>query len=616
FALYDDAESFSNAVELLKDVEVPTKQQAPVRPEEQRDDFEGVEKVKLQVAIDESSQKYLESYRESRGEDADATARLEAARAELGRIVRDLFYPPAAKADTDGDVRMDPAGENVEVVNIPLNQDDELADIPAEMREIVAGEISSFRERSTRRDMERMKREEEVEEMERHRTTRPRSPVGDAASSNNIPLGPRALQTPTGPKAGWRGVAFVNGAEGSDEENSASDEEVHRRQVARQRGDDDHMSLEAERKWVNRERTRGAALAREKEREAHEAEGHERRKAEQLAREAEWDDEVEAARQAHPYYRDRGGWARKRNAERAEEEGRDAADRRAEEGERRRESAEVERSRGVADEFLGRQAEEMEREAQPAPAPFKLSLGAAAQRAQASRAAPQRRTIAEVEGLLADEEAEGAGKRRLVPIQMEASAAASMTDEEVSDALRALAQEIPSEKEGLWAWDVKWEHLDEGVMKGKLRPFVEKKIVEYLGVQEEVIVKVIEEHLRGHGGPGALVDELAEVSFPPFPCFQPFLFPSLSLEGSFSAVHSPHHFFPPLLFPHLMGIFLLTKTGTRRRGRRPRQEALAHGHLLHREREEGPAGVGHRSRGARGEAALWPQACSEELVAV
>ncbi|KAG7114030.1 RNA-binding protein 25 like [Verticillium longisporum] len=83
-----------------------------------------------------------------------------------------------------------------------------------------------------------------------------------------------------------------------------------------------------------------------------------------------------------------------------------------------------------------------------------------------------------------------------------------MTEEELSEAVRALAQEIPSEKEGLWKWDVQWEHLDDSIIREKLRPFVEKKIVEYLGVQEELLVEVVEEHLRKHGKPEDLVEEL------------------------------------------------------------------------------------------------------------
>ena len=99
--------------------------------------------------------------------------------------------------------------------------------------------------------------------------------------------------------------------------------------------------------------------------------------------------------------------------DRQEEEARDESDRRAEQSERRREKADLERARGMADSFLDQQAEEMEKskvEAAPAPQPFKLSLGAAAQKAQASRGA-QRRTVAEVEGLLDDEEADTTTKR-------------------------------------------------------------------------------------------------------------------------------------------------------------------------------------------------------------
>ncbi|WXC66103.1 hypothetical protein SNK03_011886 [Fusarium graminearum] len=83
-----------------------------------------------------------------------------------------------------------------------------------------------------------------------------------------------------------------------------------------------------------------------------------------------------------------------------------------------------------------------------------------------------------------------------------------MTEEEISQAVRSLAQEIPSDKDGLWGWSVKWDYMDGSVIKDKLRPFVEKKIVEYLGVQEEMLVEAVEEHLRAHGTAAALVEEL------------------------------------------------------------------------------------------------------------
>ncbi|EGY14078.1 uncharacterized protein VDAG_00760 [Verticillium dahliae VdLs.17] len=383
------------------------------------------------------------------------------------------------------------------------------------------GRDCSARGPSIRRDMERFTREEEMEEAERHRNnpqhrSRLDTPPPDASSGSrgphNAPSGPRGTN-------GTRSVSFVNGgvanAEYSinreDEESDADDEELYRRHLNKQKEDDENLYTEAERKWFNRERSRQAALERERDREQQEEETFERRRDEQLEREKAWDDEREASRKSHPFYRDHAAWVRKRQMDRADEAARDDNDRRAEADEKRREAADNEHARGMADSFLDRQAQELEQRQQAtaaAPAPFKLSLGAAAQRNQ-QKAASNRRTIAEVEGLLDDEEQDGTAKRQLIPIQFEPTTAADkMTEEELSKAVRALAQEIPSEKEGLWKWDVQWEHLDDSIIREKLRPFVEKKIVEYLGVQEELLVEVVEEHLRKHGKPEDLVEEL------------------------------------------------------------------------------------------------------------
>ena len=51
-------------------------------------------------------------------------------------------------------------------------------------------------------------------------------------------------------------------------------------------------------------------------------------------------------------------------------------------------------------------------------------------------------------------------------------------------------------------------------MSDQLKPFVEKKIVEYLGVQEQMLVDVVEEHIRKRASPQELVEELEGVSLP------------------------------------------------------------------------------------------------------
>lgn len=523
FAQYEDPESLAAAVELLKDIEVPVKKQTPTEtpPADEDDKFENIEKVKLKVEVDASTIKYLESWKETTGEDAGVQARLGESRLALKQFIRELFYPRVQTgADPDGDTAMGNApngpGENVEVINIPLAPEDELADIPAEMRATVAAEIAAFRERSNRRDLERLKREEEYEEMERQRNGALRKSRLDsppAGNSNMVPLGPRGSSSNA-----QSGPRFVNGtANGQapqwpdDDDTDADDEELYERELAKQRAEEEKLYLEAERKWVNRERQRTAALEREREREKAETEGYARRREEQLERDKSWDDDREAARKGHLYYRDHGQWIRERTAFRAAEAARDEMDRHAEEEELRRAEAELEQARDMADSFLERQAQEMESKpaAPAAPQRVTISFGAAAQKA--AQRATARRTVAEVEGLLDDEEQEQTTKRQLVPIKFEPiTDTKAMSEEDIQNAIRALAHEIPVDRDGLWNWEVKWDYLEESVIREKLRPFVEKKVVEYLGVQEQFLVDVVEEHVRKHKKPAELVETLSE----------------------------------------------------------------------------------------------------------
>lgn len=596
FAQYDDAESLSTAVEVLKDIEIPTKKQAPSDGLKKEGNDEDIEKSKLLVFVDDNSLNYLESWQSNRADDSSAEqARLDAARAGLRGALYELFHPPMFVKMEEEDVTMQDAdgGDNVEVVNIPLAADDELADIPAEMRETVAQEIAAFRDRSTRRDLERLKREEEMEAMERQRNApsrpsrlaspSPQIPSGPSGGTNNIPLGPRGVpNAPSGPKNQGvqiprdyqKGVAFVNGsgingAAGGDvwinreeEDDEASDEELQRRRVAKKESELEKQYLDQERRWLNRERSRTAAVQREKEREDEDDAKLEQEKEKAAKRLAEWNDDVEAERKTEEYYADRSMWIRNRALFRAREIAADERDRAAEQSERARDVANQEQARGMADSFLDRQAEELETRSGTsrvgAQQPFKLSLGAAAQKAQ--KVVAPRRTVAEVEGLLEDEEdMDKTSKRTLIPIKFDPTTTAALSDEERDQAVRQLAAEIPTDKEGLWNWNVKWEFVDDSIIVEKLRPFVEKKIVEYLGVQEQLLVEVVEECVRSRGKPQELVNQLEGVSSP------------FSIQ---SCKYTNTRF-----------------TGTRRRSRSAGQEVVANGCFLLREREERSFGV-------------------------
>lgn len=452
-----------------------------------------------------------------------------------------------SKVDHEGDTKMatDANGDG-EVVTIPLTAvDDELSDIPAEMRETVAKEIAAFRDRSNRRDLERLRREEEAEAMDRRqgfgrpRTSRLASPP--ASSQSNTGLNgasgnsrdrqpPNAPAGPKGFTAGSKGVSFVNGTglhgagggwiDREDDDTDASDDELERRKQAKKDEEEEKRYLDQERKWLNRERSRTAALERERNRDKDEDSRAGTAKQAVAKTLAEWDDDLEAKRSGEEYYVDRSQWIRNRAQLRAREANLDDMDRAAEERERQREQQQQKQAIGMADDFLNRQAAELDEKETAAnlaprePQRFKLSLGAAAQQKAQAAASSNKRTVADVEGLLEDEEDEGAtSKRTLVPIKFDSAAeAAGLTDEERAQAVRQLAAEIPTDKGGLWAWEVKWEFVDESVLSEQLRPFVEKKIVEYLGVQEQMVVEAVEEHVRKRGGPGELVELLEGVS--------------------------------------------------------------------------------------------------------
>ncbi len=486
---------------------------------------------------------------------AERQSKLDSAKNALSSVLHDLFHATsptqkedASAIDREGDTSMKDAegqdGTPAEVVTIPITVDDELSDIPPEMRETVAKEIAAFRDRSNRRDIERLKREEEIESMERARNSGsrlsrlasppPSAPSGPAGGANGVPLGsrergmPNAPSGPKGfgvqiPKDYQKGVSFVNGGsvngattvyiDREDEDSDADDEELERRRQEKRDAELEKQYLDQERRWLNRERSRTAALEREQKRDKEEEAKVQEVRDEADKRLSEWDDDAEASRKSSEYYADRGAWLRSRAAYRAREVSMDEADRAAEERERARSVQQKEQARGMADDFLARQAQELETrmEAPREPQRFKLSLGAAAQKAQA---ATSRRTVAEVEGLLEDEEEPQATARRpLIPIKFDSAAeAAGLTEEERAQAARQLAAEIPADKEGLWKWEVKWDFVDESVVSDQLKPFVEKKIVEYLGVQEQMLVDVVEEHVRKRASPQELVEQLEEVS--------------------------------------------------------------------------------------------------------
>jgi hypothetical protein len=525
FAEFEDAESLENAIEVLPGIEVPATK--PEVVEDRNDDTQEVERVKLLVQIDDASRKYALNWADTRNESDEVIEnRLDTARQNVASVLNAIFNPSKMSRDFDGDISMRGAEFKAdpltgEIITIPLSADDELADIPAEMRETVAAEIAAFRHRSTERDMDRLKREKEAEAAEKRgaRYNRlgspPRSAPTGPSASNGIPVGPRGA--PTGPRGHQNGVngttqqplLYVTAEE--EDESDASDEELERRRREKKEAEQEKHYLDMERKWLNRERSKTGALDREKARDDDEVSTVNRAKEAMAKQLREFKDDSESTRRGEEFYRDRSSWARSRQALLKRERKLDEEDRQ----QQQREQAKQNPREDTRDQrtTVGAAQPDREQHEQALQPKFKMSLGAAAQQRAQAAASSARRTVAEVEGLLEDEEEEETTtKRTLIPLQYDKLDAVALTDEERAQAAKQLAADVPTSKQGLWAWDMKWEFVDEAVMQEQIRPFVEKKIMEYLGVQEEMLVDVVEEHIKNRGSPEELVSELEGVS--------------------------------------------------------------------------------------------------------
>lgn len=479
---------------------------------------------------------------------------MDSGKEDLENLLTQLAAGPATNGvnhlmDIDGGIKLeDGLGQSDEIprFTVPVAQEEELTDIPDEMRPIVFAEIAAFRDRSNRRDLERLRQEEEMEAAERQRSlagSRPSrlasppvsAPTGPGGA-NGIPVGPRnstVQGAPAGPK-GYRGVqipkeyadgvSFVNGFKEEDEDDSASDEELERRRNEKRKSELERAYLEQEHRWLGFEKKHFDSVERQQKMDDKAAAVKASRREELATRLANFDDEAELRKPTSLYYRDRKAWQHERRRTRIEEKRNDDRDRIEEEREKAAEQRRLNKAQGMADDFLAQQAVEIEvaratRAIKPERAAFSLNLGnlGGPKRGDEDIEATKRSnktTMAEVEGLLDDEEdaaAESTERKPLKLVEFKSLAPGEkMTEEERHEATKQLAASIPAGTKALFAWPVKWEYLPEHVLTDQLRPYVQKKIMESLGVQEDMLVELIEGIVRRHGTAKEIVAELED----------------------------------------------------------------------------------------------------------
>lgn len=78
--------------------------------------------------------------------------------------------------------------------------------------------------------------------------------------------------------------------------------------------------------------------------------------------------------------------------------------------------------------------------------------------------------------------------------------------------VKSLIDRIPTEKAELFAYPLDWAAVDKHrLVEAKMKPWVVKKIIEYLGEKEETLIDFVTSKLEEHSPPGAILEELSLV---------------------------------------------------------------------------------------------------------
>ncbi|KAI8068531.1 hypothetical protein BC940DRAFT_332933 [Gongronella butleri] len=269
-----------------------------------------------------------------------------------------------------------------------------------------------------------------------------------------------------------------------DENLQRQDEEAERQRLERRRKADDDEFHQKEKRAVQRNKSRmdqyKADLAKEKQ----ELEDRPAYRESWATRLAEWDDDVEKTKEEHLYYTSRSKWRKERAAQRRREEELDERD--------RREHKDEEKAEVAAPQATAMAIKPM--------APTKIKLG---------MSLPSKR-VNELAGDEDDDE-DGTRKRRaLIPLDYSdvQQNTEDMDPEERNERIKALIASIPSNEDGLWVWKIHWEVVNDSLLQDKLVPFINKKLAELLGVEDDDLAAFILNAIKDNTAPKDLVQEL------------------------------------------------------------------------------------------------------------
>jgi RNA-binding protein 25 len=86
-----------------------------------------------------------------------------------------------------------------------------------------------------------------------------------------------------------------------------------------------------------------------------------------------------------------------------------------------------------------------------------------------------------------------------------------MNIEDRKKLVQSLVNSIPSRREELFNWDLKWDYIDKTLMDKRVAPWIDKKIIEYIGEPEPTLTEFVCNKLSEHVSAEAILDDIAVV---------------------------------------------------------------------------------------------------------
>ncbi|KAM4529737.1 RNA-binding protein 25b isoform 3-T3 [Fundulus diaphanus] len=152
-----------------------------------------------------------------------------------------------------------------------------------------------------------------------------------------------------------------------------------------------------------------------------------------------------------------------------------------------------------------------------------LKLGATGSPSQPNAGKRKKLPVDSVFNKFDDEEADEAPrKRKLVPLDYDddkslgvdgagLSSIKGANTEEKRKHIKSLIEKIPTAKPELFSYPLDWSMVDTTLMERRVRPWINKKIIEYIGEEEATLVDFVCSKVMAHSMPQSILDDVAMV---------------------------------------------------------------------------------------------------------